>query len=326
MKMVIASGLAAALAVLLIPTGFAGTVNVQPKVEDRVVVIEDKLQEKQTLHLLHGQTVTETDADDYLTGVVLSEMPASFESEALKAQAVAARTFLLRRMQCGKHENADVCADSVCCQAWTDTDTLREKFGGEFDAVWEKAGAAVRETRNEVLTYHGELIEATYFSCSGGRTESALAVWGSDVPYLQSVESYGEEAALRYASSVEATAEEFARIIREAEPTAALDGEPQTWIGKIEYTSGNGVAQMQIGGVSFSGTRMRSLFGLNSTQFAVSYRDGVFRFDVHGFGHRVGMSQYGANYMAQQGYDYRVILQYYYRGAEIRKLSREEAS
>ena len=142
--------------------------------------------------LLTPDGTRELELDEYLTAVVLCEMPPDFEPEALRAQAVAARTFACRQMRGGKHEGGAVCASSACCQAWRSEDELRERLGIEFDADWEKAADAVTATHDEVLTYDGALIDATFFSCSGGRTEAAVAVWGSDVPYLQSVESIGK--------------------------------------------------------------------------------------------------------------------------------------
>ena len=137
------------------------------------------------------------------------------------------------------------------------------------------------------------------------------------MPYLQSVESFGEESALRYESEVVCTAAQ----LREKLPGAKLDGAPEGWFGAVSYTDGGGVATMEIGGKAYSGTELRSLLGLNSTCFTVSRAGDTVTFSVRGYGHRVGMSQYGANYMAAQGFDYRTILQYYYRGAEIKKLS-----
>ena len=147
-----------------------------------------------------------------------------------------------------------------------------------------------------------------------------MAVWGSDVPYLQSVESYGEQAARRYASEAEFSAEEFRDKILALAPDADLTGEPDGWLGAVSHTEGGGVDVITIGGAELTGVQMRAAFALNSTQFTLEFADGAFHFSVLGYGHRVGMSQYGANYMAQQGYSYRVILPYYYRGAQITPL------
>ena len=331
MKQILVSAVFSALAILLIPLQLRPDEPVPAVPEDTVLWIEDAGPEthlketvsepeaagKGMIRLLDGGTAQLLPMDDYLTCVVLSEMPPEFESEALKAQAVAARTFTEKRRLSAKHENADVCSDSACCQAWQSEAALREKFGADFDVYEEKARAAVETTQDEALFYAGALIDATYFSCSNGKTEAAVAVWGTDVPYLQSVESFGEEAALRYESEVVCTAAQ----LREKLTGAKLDGAPEGWFGAVSYTDGGGVDSMEIGGIAYSGTELRSLLGLNSTCFTVSCEGDTVIFSVCGYGHRVGMSQYGANYMAAQGFDYRTILQYYYRGTEIKKLS-----
>ena len=173
--------------------------------------------------------------ESYVLGVVLAEMPASFELEALKAQAVAARTYTLRRLaEGGRHNGAAVCADPECCQAYiSETDYLQNR--GTRDDV-DKIQTAVKLTQGVILTYGGEVIEATYFSCSGGRTESAEAVWGTEIPYLQSVASPGEEAARNYLAQVYFTAEEF-----EAALGRNLSGDPETWFGNPVCTEGGGV-------------------------------------------------------------------------------------
>lgn len=273
----------------------------------------------QTVRLLDGGAVTALSVEDYLTGVLLSEMPAEFETEARKAQAVAARTFTCRKLLQPKHENADVCAEASCCQAWTSQERLRQKYGASFDTVWSAAREAVRQTAGQVLTYDGQLIDAVYFSCSGGATEAAVAVWGTDVPYLQAVESPGEEAAPRFSSRAVFSPEEFSQRLMQENPDVQLSGSPDAWLGETTRSAGGGVAACSIGGVSFSGTQLRRMFGLNSTRLTLSYQDGDFVFDVTGFGHRVGMSQYGAQTMAQLGFSYRTILQYYYQGAEVER-------
>ena len=331
MKQILVSAVFSALAILLIPSQLQQHEPLPDAAEDTVLWIEEAAPETQLeaaapkenadntefIRLLDGGTVQLLPVDDYLTCVVLSEMPPEFESEALKAQAVAARTFTKKRQLSAKHENADVCSDSACCQAWQSEAALREKFGFDYDVYEEKARAAVEATRDEVLFYDGALIDATYFSCSNGKTESAVAVWGADIPYLQSVESFGEEVAPRYESETIYTASQLRQIL----PGAKLDGQPEDWFGAVSYTDGGGVASMEIGGKAYSGTELRSLLGLNSTCFTVSCKGNAVTFCVRGYGHRVGMSQYGANHMAAQGFDYRTILQYYYRGTEIKKLS-----
>ena len=255
--------------------------------------------------------VEEMDLDAYIVGVVLAEMPASFESESKKAQAVAARTFALRaKMTGGKHGDGTVCVSSGCCQAYT---TVEDYYGrgGKSENV-TSAEEAVLATSGQVLTYENELIQATYFSCSGGSTEDAVAVWGSDVPYLRAKESPGEEEAKYHTDEVIFTAEEFNEALG-----TSLSGDPGKWFGMTTYTSGDGVATMQIGEKTYSGTQLRSKLGLRSTAFSVEVVSGEIRITTKGFGHRVGMSQYGADAMAAGGSGYREILEYYYPGTQL---------
>ena len=262
-----------------------------------------------TVTLLLGDgTVKKMEMDDYLTGVVLAEMPASFEPEALKAQAVVARTYTLKSAEAGfKHENADVCADHTCCQAYTDPENYS---GGQ--ANLEKVRSAVASTSGRVLTYRDALIEATYFSCSGGSTEDAVAVWGTDYPYLRATPSPGEEDAAPYTDSVTFQASVFLEKLG-----ISGTGSPDGWFGFTTYTAGGGVNTMRICGNEFRGTDLRMLLGLRSTNFSVETDGDTIIIHTKGFGHRVGMSQYGADAMAVNGYTYDEILAHYYRGTDL---------
>ena len=240
---------------------------------------------------------------DYLCGVLMGEMPGSFPLEALKAQAVAARTYTLQRLEAG----GALSDDPAECQAFCDPDQAGTKYGEQADAVMEKLRRAVEETDGQVMIYDGTLITATYFSCSGGRTESAQAVWGSSVPYLLSVDSPGEEDADSFESRMELTRSELMERLEI----------PDTEIREITYTEGGGVETMTIGGRSFSGVELRQRLGLRSTNFQIDISGDTVTVDVKGFGHRVGMSQYGAKAMAERGQSYREILAWYYTGAEL---------
>ncbi len=248
--------------------------------------------------------------EEYLEGVVRAEMPASFPEEALKAQAVVARTYTARRMASGKHGQAAVCMDPGCCQDYITAGEYLDAGGTESDV--DKIRAAVATTAGQVLTYEGALIDATYFSCSGGQTEDAVAVWGQDVPYLQSVESPGEEDAPRYMDTVSFTPAQFRALTG-----CAMGDDPAEWFGEVTYTEGGGVATMEICGETFTGTQLRSLLGLRSTDFSIRFGDGGIVITTRGFGHRVGMSQYGARAMALEGVGYEEILTHYYTGAVL---------
>ena len=186
--------------------------------------------------------------------------------------------------------------------------------GGSRENV-EKIRSAVEDTDGLVLTYDGELIEATYFSCSGGWTEDALAVWGTDVPYLQATYSPGEEHAAHYTDTVTFTADEFAGAL-----SLDASGSPKDWISDIQYTAGGGVDHMVIQDVIFKGTTLRKLLNLRSTSFSLQVEGDTITITTRGFGHRVGMSQYGADAMAASGCLYPEILEHYYHGVTLERL------
>lgn len=263
------------------------------------------------LNVIFGEEIRVMDLDTYLTGVVLGEMPASFEMDALRSQAVAARTYTLKRCMDGqRHGKNTICTDHTCCQAYTEPNSYMAAGGSESSVL--RVQQAVMDTSGEVLVYDGELIVATYFACAGDVTEDAVAVWGQDYPYLQSVPSPGEEGASYYTDSKTFTAEQFQKALG-----IRLEGAVDQWFGQLTYTNGGGVETMYVCGIPYRGTTLRTLLDLRSTAFAVSVHNGQITFQTKGFGHRVGMSQYGANAMAKTGKNYREILTYYYTGVEI---------
>lgn len=256
-------------------------------------------------------SVEQRNMDDYLVGVVLAEMPASFEEEALKAQSVVARTYALKASTTvGKHGNGSVCTQPGCCQAYISEEEYI-KNGGTVQSV-SRVSSAVERTSGEVLVYDGALIEATYFSCSGGSTEDAVAVWGTDYPYLRSVSSPGEEEAAHYTDTVYFSKADFCAAL-----DIAPEGMPEDWIGEPCFTSGGGIERITIADKSFSGVQLRRLLGLRSTAISMKIEDGGVTVTTKGYGHRVGMSQYGANAMAEAGSMYPEILAHYYGGTEL---------
>lgn len=268
-------------------------------------------EQDRTLTVLFGTEKRQMDLDTYLLGVVLGEMPASFEMDALRAQAVAARTYTLKKCLSGqRHGENTICTDHTCCQAYKDPEAYLSDGGSK--ASVKRVQKAVKDTTGEVLVYEGELIMATYFSCAGGQTENAVAVWGQEYPYLQSVPSPGEEEAAYFTDSKSFTAEEFQKALG-----IRLEGKVEKWFGKPTYTDGGGVDTLPVCGIPYRGTTLRTLLGLRSTAFSVSVSDGKIIFRTRGYGHRVGMSQYGANAMAKEGKSYREVLMHYYTGAEI---------
>lgn len=287
----------------------------KPKENHDIATTVSPVKENITVNVWQDDHVENMLLSEYLTGVLLQEIPANFHMEAKMAQAVVARTYTLRGMAVkNKHPMNGICTDSACCQAYCSPEDYLAR-GGSENAVRE-AREAVERTNGMVLTYAGELIDATYFSCSGGQTEDAVAVWGNEIPYLQSVDSPGEENADHYSDEVIYTSKAFQSAIGRK-----LTGTPDTWFGETLYTRGGGVAKMEIGGNTYDGVTLRSMLGLRSTVFTVSVNGDEIIFSSKGFGHRVGMSQYGADAMAESGKSWQEILLHYYTGTEIEMLS-----
>ena len=263
--------------------------------------------------LLENQTVV-MDLENYLIGVVLAEMPAEFETEALKAQAIAARTYAWKLTNAsGKHPDGAVCTDPACCQGYICAEAYLTKTQNADNLI--RVREAVRETEGIILTFQGQPIEATFFSCSGGYTEDAEAVWGREYPYLTAKESPGEETAYCFSSTKTMSAAEL-----EAALGVSLTGKPENWFRDWIYTDSGGVYSVCVGDRRFSGTELRRKLDLKSTMFTVQICDGQISFEVKGSGHRVGLSQYGANALAEKGMSCSEILLYYYDGVDLQKI------
>ena len=265
-----------------------------------------------------GKTET-MEIEEYLRGVVAAEMPAEFEDEALKAQAVAARSYAFYRMEnpSAEHPDAAVCTDFSHCKAYKTQSELEKGWGKDSARYTEKIKDAVYQTSGEVITYDGEVAMAVFHSQSGaGRTENSRDVWGGEVPYLISVESHGEESAPNFYSTVIVSFGEFKEKILSAYPDAVINS-PQD-ISAPQLSEGGSVKSITIGGKQIGGREIRSLFALRSSCFKISADEITVTFEVTGYGHGVGMSQYGANTMAKEGYSYIDILTHYYTGTEIK--------
>lgn len=264
-------------------------------------------------------TVEELTMADYLWGVVAAEMPASFEPEALKAQTVAARTYTLSKMErtVEAHPDADVCTDITCCQAYIDPADAAANWGENAQTYTDKIAAAVADTDGMAALFQGQPIQAVFFSSAAGRTVDAVEVWGNAVPYLTSVDSPEGDEVPNYHSTVTVPLDEFKSKLLAQYPQADLSGEPAGWFANLVPNSAGGVETVDIGGVTVGGGSLRTLFGLRSTSFTVSASaDGV-TFSVTGYGHGVGMSQYGANALAKEGKTYDEILKWYYTGIDV---------
>lgn len=288
--------------------------------EERTPFQPGDLDGEMTLRVLNGGAVEEMTLGEYLVGVVRAEMPASFETEALKAQAVAARTYTLYKMQTGGNhgETADICTDSTCCQAYISEENARSNWGDAADANEAKIESTVRDTDGETILYGGVPILAVFHSCSAGQTRASGEVWVSDLPYLQAVASPEPADSIpNYYSRAEFTAEEFREKILAAQPEADLSGDMGGWLRNAVTDSAGSVETVEVGGVTMKGTSVRSALGLRSACFEWEVQDGKLIFYVTGFGHGVGMSQYGADRMAEEGADYREILTHYYTGVTV---------
>lgn len=273
------------------------------------------------VRLLSNGTVQTVSMDEYLFHVVAAEMPASFELEALKAQAIAARTYALYKIQNGpsaNHPGADLCTNSGCCSAYITEEKMEQAWGSRQVEYQAKIRQAVSATDGQAILYEGQPINAVFHSSSDGATEDVQLVWGAAVPYLSSVTSPETgETVPNYNSTVELSTEEFRTILLGAYPGADLSGPAAQWFGKPEKSPSGRVLRLSIGGVSISGSTLRSLFGLRSTAFSVSVSGNTVRFSVTGYGHGVGMSQYGAETYAKKGWNCYEILTWYYQGTVI---------
>lgn len=259
--------------------------------------------------------------ESYVCGVLAAEMPASYHLEALKAQAVAARTRAVRQMEsggCKNHPEADVCGDSSCCQGYASLTECREKWGNETDLYRRRIMGAVEETMGQLLRYDGELITVMYHAMSGGRTEDAAAVFSASLPYLTSVESRGEEGARGFFTESYFSYEEMAKAMNEAEPgLRATPEELKRGFSITRYTDSGRVAEVAVDGKTVSAPVLRKALGLRSTWFSIASDGEGITFQQRGYGHGVGMSQVGANSMAASGAGYEEILSHYYPGVEI---------
>ena len=273
--------------------------------------------------ILCGDEVVTLSDRDFLIRTLAMEMPAAYHEEALKAQAVAAYTYYQRR-RLAQAEQPDpdlkgadfITPNDHFPQNYTE-EKLRERWGDKYEQYLAKITGAVEAVWGQTVTYDGKLIDACFHAVSNGQAEDAAAVWGAQVPYLQAVASPGDKDAPGYRSTAAFTPDQVKELLREEEGVD-LSGEPDQWFGEPTLSAAGTVATQSVGGKKLAGTRIRTLFGLRSASFGVTYGEGVFTFTVRGYGHGVGMSQHGANVLAGQGYTYKEILQHYYTGVEVK--------
>ncbi len=250
-------------------------------------------------------------------------MPASYELEALKAQAVVARTYTLYKVKNKKHENADICDTSTCCQAWVTKEERLARWEENLrESNWQKIEQCVNETKGKIITYQNEPINAFFHANSGGTTELPVNVWGgSGFPYLQVVQTAGEEGYSQYASEVELSNEELIEKLKTKYQDIQINFQDPEDIKILEHTDSNRVKTVKFGNHEISGVETRSIFGLKSTNFEMVKEANKIKFTVKGYGHGVGMSQTGADTMAKQGSNYEEIINHFYIGIEIKGIN-----
>ena len=261
---------------------------------------------------------------DYICGAVAAEMPAAYHSEALKAQAVTCYTYAYRLRNEQKSnptaslKGADISDDSQHHQGYLTVDDQKKKWGNDYEQYSKKISDTVDAVLGNVIEYGGEPIIAAFHSISSGKTESAKNIWNQDVPYLQSVISTGDKLSPDYSTMVKLTNAEF-KTDAEKLGGVSLGNDPKGWVSDIKTTDSGTVTSIKIGGKSFTGEQVRDAFSLHSPCFKLEYKDG-FTFSVSGYGHGVGMSQYGADYMARQGSTWQEIIKHYYTGVQIKNV------
>ncbi len=271
--------------------------------------------------------------EEYVKGVVAAEMPAEFHIEALKAQAIASRTYALSRSLSFPEGHPDHIEAPICtgihCQAYLTLEELNSMHAKDWEEkYWPKIEEAVRATEGQILYHGGEIIEPLYHSTSGGMTEDALDVFQVDRPYLKSVVSPYEEEAPKYKSLVTLTGDEFVKKLLMKYPGSNITkdnlGEK---IKLVEKTQSGRIKKLAIDGTVVNGREIRDLFELNSTNFTITYnpKTNIVDIETIGYGHGVGMSQWGANGMAKKGSDYEEILKHFYTGVEIRQFTGDDA-
>lgn len=269
--------------------------------------------------------VIEVELKEYLLGVLAAEMPATYHEEALKAQAVTAYTYLLYRrdMQSEKPDatlkGADLSDDSSTHQGYLTPDAREEKWGDKTKSYEKKLTEAIKAVSDEIITFEGKPIMAAFHAINSGVTNSAKTVWGGEVAYLQSVVSTGDRLSPDCTKTVAIKAEELSQMLANLED-CELSGEAEDWIGEIRTTSSGYVSGIKAGGKEYTGIRFREATGLRSAVFTYEYKNGSFHFTTEGYGHGVGLSQYGADYMARQGSSWEEIIKHYYTGVEIEKI------
>lgn len=283
--------------------------------------------EEQTIsvYLHRKDTVKELPMSDYVKGVVCAEISPLFHPEAIKAQAVIAQTYTLRIRQLEKAsptetlKGADISSNPDTHQAYYTPQEIKKRYGKQYDTYWKTISDCVDEVLNQVLTYEEKPIIAAFHAISSGSTESSENVWGQSLPYLIPITSQGDTESPHYTGEKSFTAAEAEALLKKAFPEIQTDGKKEDWFQIKTNTPSGYVDEISVLNINTTGQKIRSIFGLKSADFTVSYQDGKFTFSTKGYGHGVGLSQYGADWFARQGKSYQEILAHYYPGTVLQE-------
>ena len=263
--------------------------------------------------------IKEISDEDYIFCVVAAEMPALYEKEALKAQAVAAYSFALRRQAEASGKDYDISTDPSVDQSYISQEDIKSKWGEKAEEYSEKIRSAVKEVKGLAVIYKNEVALTLYHAISCGATESSADIWGGKYSYLSSVDSVWDKLAENYLTTKSFTADELKNKLGK---DYSFDKKTSSWIKITEKTKMGSVKKLTLCGKEISGEELRKALDLRSLNFTVNFKEDVFTFTVKGYGHGVGMSQNGANYMAKQGSDFKEILEYYYKGCTVKSVAK----
>ena len=302
--------------ILVVPTIIALTISKKEEQKKQGSIINNQITNNRTVRVrrVSKDKIEEVPLEDYVLGVVSGEMPISFTEEALKAQAVCARTYVIRKMENNKDKEYDV-VDTIDNQVYQDIEQLKNKWKDKYEENIKKLKKIIEETKEEYLTYDGKVIEVFFFSTSNGHTENSEEVFTKALPYLKSVDSsFDEEVSPVFKAEVEMSLSDFYTKL-------SLPYNKKLEYEVTERTEAGSVKKVKINGKEYKGTEVRRLLGIRSTYFEFVVNGTNILIKTTGYGHGVGMSQYGALALSNKGYTYDKILKYYYQGVEIQKFS-----
>ena len=302
---------------LLVPLAVLGEEKATQENEIQTVVLQNKKEKKEDIFKVYNhetKEITEMSAEDYIFCVVAAEMPALYEVEALKAQAVASYTYACYKREENKGKEYDISTDFNADQSFKTPEKAREDWGENADLYVEKIKKAVKSVIGQKITYKGKTILAVYHAVSCGETYSAKDVWGKEIKYLQSADSKGDETAKNYMQTFQFKESELAEKL---EPLITSKKGNTPLLGQMAFKKNGLVESVNIYGQRVSGSDVRTALGLASSNFKFEKIDGIYVFTTLGYGHGVGMSQKGADWLAKEGMNYEKILKHYYKGTAI---------